>query len=113
MDKKTYIIMNIIRVAIVAFMFYWGIQQWKAFPEEIPVVFNTAGKAAENGTKSMFIPIFFFLGAALIPMRATVTDNEEEQTEEKRKALLFSFMHTVLMCLIFLWRINLVKNNLV
>ncbi len=112
MDKKTYIVMHIVRIVVAAYMLYWGIMQWKALPEEIPLMFNTAGKVSESGAKSMFLPTFFLLLAGFVPIRATELEDEKEQMEEKRKALLLSFAHTIVMCLIFLWRINLVKNNL-
>ncbi len=113
MSKRTYIIIHIIRIAMVVYMLFWGIGVYDSFPEKIGTDFDTAGKVVENGLKKEFIPMFAFIIAAFIPMLATQVEDEEQKRKERRKALILSIAHSIFMCLIFLWRVNLINKNLI
>lgn len=106
-DKKL-LICKILRIIFAVVVLIWGIKMWKHFPENIPIHFDAAFKPDERGIKAKYTWQFLFVLAAFLPIRA----EDKNSDEEKKKAVILSWVHTVFMCAIFIASTVLIKKNL-
>ena len=121
--KDRFFAVNILRLIFIAVVFAWGMKTWEGFPAQIPLEFNASLKPEIFGVKEKFSWLFVFLFLAIWPMRAEKFDDEvgDEKTlsedgmiktKDRKKALILSWIHTIVMCMIFIIVTMLIGKNL-
>ncbi len=121
--KNRLLMLKILRIVFVLLVFWLGIDIWKKLPENIPLHFNAALEPDKHGVKEKFLVQFFFLIAALVPIRPEVIElnsdiiPQEEidkaQEKENNKAVTLSWIHSLFMCGVFAFTLYLIRKNIV
>lgn len=108
--KMKLIILKCIRLIFITVVFVWAVKTWDMLPDRVPLEFNPAMKPDKYGSKYIWSWNFLFLYAAYIPF---CPDKKSENVEaEEKKAIIFSWIHSVVMCAIFVFTMYLVRKNL-
>lgn len=109
--KNKMILAKCLRLIVVTAILVWGVKVWDQLPENVVLEFNTAMLPKKHGSKYIWSSNFLYMYAAYIPFRPLKTEGCDLEKEEK-KAVLLSWVHSTIMCTIFVVTLLLVKKNL-
>ncbi len=104
------LIARILRIIFALMVLIWGILMWRELPIQIPVSFDASFLPDEYSPKNRFVWIFIFAIAALLPVPKGQIENAEEN--KNVKSVILDWLHTAIMCVIFITIMVLVKKNL-